>query len=58
MAFVKDSFMPVKAKSLLRRKSIDQDIYDSRHSSMRRVIGPSGLIALGVGTIVGAGLFS
>lgn len=58
MAFVKDSFMPAKAKSLLRRKSIDQDIYDSRHSAMRRVIGPSGLIALGVGTIVGAGLFS
>ncbi|HEX7938680.1 MAG TPA: amino acid permease, partial [Gemmatimonadaceae bacterium] len=48
------------AGSLFRTKSIDALIADSAGSgevTLRRTLGPSALIALGIGAIIGAGLF-
>ena len=45
---------------LFRRKSLDQlvgETADPRHQ-LRRVLGPLQLTMLGVGAIVGAGIFS
>lgn len=44
--------------ALWRRKPIDSTTDDPAEHGMKRVIGPFALIALGVGTTVGAGLFS
>ncbi len=47
--------------SIFIRKSIDrllEEAADSKKSGLRRVLGPGGLIAIGVGSIIGAGLFS
>ncbi len=44
--------------ALLRRQPLDRISDESAEQGMKRVIGPFSLIALGVGTTVGAGLFS
>ena len=47
--------------SLFIRKSIEalqNEAYSSGEKSLKRVLGPVGLVALGVGVIIGAGLFS
>lgn len=47
--------------SIFIRKSIDRllsEANDSKKSGLKRVLGPGGLIAIGVGCIIGAGLFS
>ena len=47
--------------SIFIRKSIDrllEEAADGKKSGLRRVLGPGGLIAIGVGSIIGAGLFS
>jgi basic amino acid/polyamine antiporter, APA family len=48
------------AGSLFRTKSIDKLLVDSGASgeaTLKRTLGPSALIALGIGAIIGAGLF-
>ncbi|GBR06809.1 amino acid permease [Asaia siamensis] len=50
--------MPQPLAALWRRKPIDSGTNDTAEHGMKRVIGPFALIALGVGTTVGAGLFS
>ncbi|MGV3524097.1 MAG: amino acid permease [Candidatus Sericytochromatia bacterium] len=46
--------------NLLRRKPLDQMVGElgDEHHSMNRVLGPMGLIFLGLGSIIGAGIFS
>ncbi|NHN88779.1 amino acid permease [Acetobacter conturbans] len=47
---------PVRpSSSLFRRKPLDETATDS---GLKRVLGPVSLIALGIGAIIGAGLFS
>lgn len=46
---------------LFAKKSISgllAEAKDEKHEGMKRVLGPWGLIALGIGAIIGAGLFS
>jgi len=46
---------------LFTKKSISgllAEAKDEKHEGMKRVLGPWGLIALGIGAIIGAGLFS
>jgi APA family basic amino acid/polyamine antiporter len=48
------------AESLFRTKSIDHLIHESRDSgehALKRTLGPWALVALGIGAIIGAGLF-
>jgi basic amino acid/polyamine antiporter, APA family len=48
------------AGSLFRTKSIDRLLADSARSgeaSLKRTLGPGALVALGIGAIIGAGLF-
>jgi APA family basic amino acid/polyamine antiporter len=48
------------ASSLFRTKSIDQllsDSEDASHGGLKRTLGPFALIALGIGAIIGSGLF-
>ena len=47
-----DLFVKKSAKELLHEAENDGG------QGLKRVIGPGGLIALGVGVIIGAGLFS
>jgi APA family basic amino acid/polyamine antiporter len=41
----------------LQRKSVHQLIQDAGESHMRRALGPWNLIALGIGAVIGAGIF-
>ncbi|WP_408887070.1 amino acid permease [Kozakia baliensis] len=50
--------MALPIGAFLRRKPLDHIISKSNEHGMRRVLGPFSLIALGVGTTIGAGLFS
>ena len=46
---------------LFTKKSIDsllQEAKDEQKQGMKRVLGPVGLVAMGIGAIIGAGLFS
>ena len=48
------------AGSLFRTKSIDKLLVDasaSGETTLKRTLGPSALVALGIGAIIGAGLF-
>jgi APA family basic amino acid/polyamine antiporter len=45
------------AGSLSRTKSIDRLIAEGAESTLKRTLGPGSLIALGIGAIIGAGLF-
>jgi len=45
------------ASSLFRTKSIDRLMADSGEGGLRRTLGPFSLIALGIGAIIGAGIF-
>ena len=40
-----------------QRKSVHQLIQDAGESHMRRALGPWNLIALGIGAVIGAGIF-
>src|SRR5450755_3467538 len=44
--------------SLFAVKPLEALLKDAGHESLRRTLGPSQLIALGIGAIIGAGLFS
>src|SRR5690606_21973087 len=48
---------PVSGVSLLDRKSVSALVAEADAAPMRRVLGPVGLTALGVGAIIGAGIF-
>ena len=43
---------------LMRRKPIESLIATSRSNDLKRTLGPFGVVALGIGCIIGAGLFS
>ncbi len=45
------------ASSLFRTKSIDRLMTDSGEGTLSRTLGPWALVALGIGAIIGAGLF-
>jgi APA family basic amino acid/polyamine antiporter len=45
------------AGSLSRTKSIDRLIAEGAESTLKRTLGPGSLVALGIGAIIGAGLF-
>jgi basic amino acid/polyamine antiporter, APA family len=45
------------AGSLFRTKSIDRLMAESGNTPLRRTLGPWSLVALGIGAIIGAGLF-
>src|SRR5216110_3400996 len=48
------------AGSLFRTKSIDllmQDVAGTGEATLKRTLGPGSLVALGIGAIIGAGLF-
>ncbi len=45
------------AGTLTRTKSIDRLLADSGEGSLKRTLGPWALVALGIGAIIGAGLF-
>ncbi len=42
---------------LLLRKSIEQVQYESGHQNLKRTLGPMNLIFLGIGCIIGAGIY-
>src|SRR5207248_4426438 len=44
--------------SLLTVKPLDAILHDAEHGSLKRTLGPTQLVALGIGAIIGAGLFS
>ncbi len=44
--------------SLFATKPLEALLKDAGHESLRRTLGPSQLVALGIGAIIGAGLFS
>src|ERR1700742_4506544 len=44
--------------SLLARKPLAALLKDAGTDSLKRTLGPSQLVALGIGAIIGAGLFS
>src|SRR5207248_5096349 len=44
--------------SLLTVKPLDAILQDAEHGSLKRTLGPVQLVALGIGAIIGAGLFS
>ncbi len=44
--------------SLFAVKPLEALLKDSGHESLRKTLGPSQLVALGIGAIIGAGLFS
>src|SRR5256885_3233981 len=44
--------------SLFVRKPLDALLADAQHESLKRSLGPTQLVALGIGAIIGAGLFS
>jgi APA family basic amino acid/polyamine antiporter len=52
--------VPYSIKHLFRRKSLDQLVHETENPErqLRRVLGPVQLTLLGVGAIVGAGIFS
>ncbi len=43
---------------LLRRKPIDVEMGETEHTQLKRTLGPWQLTALGIGAIIGAGIFS
>src|SRR5438045_6507327 len=43
--------------NLMTRKSIDELIAEANTSTLRRTLGPFSLTTLGVGAIIGAGIF-
>src|SRR5689334_11898116 len=45
------------SSSLFRTKSIDRLRAESGETALKRTLGPGALIALGIGAIIGAGLF-
>jgi len=46
-------------ENLLRRKPVDQAVPDAEHGGgLKRTLGPIDLTALGIGAIIGAGIFS
>src|SRR5437660_2018575 len=44
--------------SLFAVKPLDAILSDAEHGSLKRTLGPVQLVALGIGAIIGAGLFS
>lgn len=46
----------MNVSKLLRTKAINAD-HDSGHGGLRRVLGPLDLTLLGIGAIIGAGIF-
>src|SRR2546423_15121632 len=44
--------------SLLTVKPLDAILQDAEHGSLKRTLGPVQLVALGIGAVIGAGLFS
>src|SRR5216110_3227574 len=44
--------------SLFAVKPLDAILSDAEHGSLKRTLGPTQLVALGIGAIIGAGLFS
>lgn len=44
--------------SLFARKPLEALLKDAEHSELKRTLGPTQLVALGIGAIIGAGLFS
>jgi len=45
------------AGTLTRTKSIDRLLAESDEGTLKRTLGPWALVALGIGAIIGAGLF-
>ncbi len=43
--------------SIFRTKSLAKLLDQAEHSGLKRTLGPSGLVALGIGAIIGVGLF-
>lgn len=41
----------------MHRKTIAQLVADSESSTLRRALGPGALVLLGIGAIIGAGIF-
>jgi basic amino acid/polyamine antiporter, APA family len=54
---VKKTTLTGTLMNLMTRKSIDQLIAESNASTLRRTLGPFSLTTLGVGAIIGAGIF-
>src|SRR3954466_4163983 len=48
---------PQASSSLFRTKSIDQLLDSVGRAPLKRTLGPLSLVALGIGAIIGAGLF-
>src|SRR5712675_2357020 len=48
---------PQSSSSLFRTKSIDRLLDDVGRAPLKRTLGPMSLVALGIGAIIGAGLF-
>ena len=48
---------PQASSSLFRTKSIDRLLDDVGRAPLKRTLGPMSLVALGIGAIIGAGLF-
>ncbi len=48
---------PARRQSIFVRKSIDQIRADSGHQALQRTLGPGHLLLLGVGSIIGAGIY-
>src|SRR5678816_4105384 len=44
--------------SIFAVKPLDALLKDAGHETLRRTLGPTQLVALGIGAIIGAGLFS
>lgn len=42
---------------LLIKKSIEQIQYESEHQHLKRTLGPTNLVFLGIGCIIGAGIY-
>jgi APA family basic amino acid/polyamine antiporter len=51
------AFLPIKTIMAGNRKSIDQLISESENSGFKKTLGPLNLMALGIGAIIGTGIF-
>jgi APA family basic amino acid/polyamine antiporter len=49
--------LPPGGPRLLMRKSIEQIQYESGHQHLKRTLGPVNLVFLGIGCIIGAGIY-
>jgi APA family basic amino acid/polyamine antiporter len=49
--------LPPGGPRLLMRKSIEQIQYESGHQHLKRTLGPVNLVLLGIGCIIGAGIY-